>query len=128
MEGGTRDDYFAPACDIQRPNRPSKVLFQAKRIFPVLILTRKVGQAIDIGGGIEVSVLSTRSGHVKLGLAAPRNVVIRRGELGPLPVLDCPGKLGRSWSNVATNAVGKRSPPCECAVGQIVKSAENSPS
>ncbi len=91
----------------------------------MLILTRKVGQAIEIGGGIEVSVLSTRSGHVKLGLAAPRNVVIRRGELSPLPVLDCPGNVGRSWSNIGANAVGKRSSPCECAVGQVAKSAKN---
>ena len=47
----------------------------------MLILSRKVGQRIHIGGGIEVAVLSVHNGRVRLGLAAPRAVTIRRREI-----------------------------------------------
>ena len=47
----------------------------------MLVLTRKVGETIDIGGGIEVTVLSTHRSRVRLGLAAPQGVTIRRREI-----------------------------------------------
>jgi carbon storage regulator CsrA len=47
----------------------------------MLIFSRKVGQRIHIGGGIEVAVLSVRNGRVRLGLAAPRATTIRRREI-----------------------------------------------
>jgi len=47
----------------------------------MLVLSRKVGQRIHIGGGIEVAVLSVRNGRVRLGFAAPRAVTIRRREI-----------------------------------------------
>ncbi|NQT14078.1 MAG: carbon storage regulator [Planctomycetes bacterium] len=46
----------------------------------MLVLNRKIGQRIRIGTTIEVTVLSTRTGQVKLGFAAPQNVRIRRQE------------------------------------------------
>ena len=49
----------------------------------MLVLSRKVGEGIHIGDGIEVAVLSVRNGRVRLGLAAPRAVTIRRRELDP---------------------------------------------
>jgi len=50
----------------------------------MLVLSRKVGQRILIGDDIEL-VVSRISGHrVTLGLAAPKGVHIRRGELAPL--------------------------------------------
>jgi carbon storage regulator len=47
----------------------------------MLVLSRKVGQKIEIGHNIEVAVLSTHRGRVKLGFAAPQGVAIRRQEI-----------------------------------------------
>ena len=47
----------------------------------MLVLSRKVGQTIEIGRNIEVAVLSTHRGRVKLGVAAPQGVTIRRQEI-----------------------------------------------
>jgi carbon storage regulator len=49
----------------------------------MLVLTRKNGETINIGRGIEVKVLSINRNAVKLGFSAPANVVIRRQELQP---------------------------------------------
>ncbi|MDZ4817830.1 MAG: carbon storage regulator [Planctomycetota bacterium] len=47
----------------------------------MLILSRKVGERILIGDGIEVIVQRVAGDRVTLGLAAPREVKILRGEL-----------------------------------------------
>ena len=47
----------------------------------MLILSRKVGERIVIGDGIEVIVQRVSGDRVTLGLAAPRDVKILRGEL-----------------------------------------------
>jgi len=47
----------------------------------VLILSRKVDQRIVIGGGIEITVVEVRNGHVRLGISAPRDVPVHRKEL-----------------------------------------------
>jgi carbon storage regulator len=47
----------------------------------VLVLTRKLGQILDIGDGITVTVLEVRSGQVKLGIQAPLSVPIHRREI-----------------------------------------------
>jgi carbon storage regulator len=47
----------------------------------MLILSRKVGERIVIGDGIEVVVQRVSGDRVTLGLAAPRDVKILRGEL-----------------------------------------------
>jgi carbon storage regulator CsrA len=49
----------------------------------MLVLTRKSGEIIHIGKGIEVKVLSISRSAVKLGFSAPADVVIRRQELIP---------------------------------------------
>ena len=46
----------------------------------MLVLTRKTNEQILIGG-VELTVLTVRGEQVKLGINAPREVVIRRGEL-----------------------------------------------
>ena len=51
----------------------------------MLVLTRKVGEQILIGEDIAVTVISIRGGQIRLGIAAPQDVVIRREELAPLP-------------------------------------------
>ena len=48
----------------------------------MLVLSRKQSQTIVIGDNIELTVIAVQGGRVKLGITAPRNVSIRRSELG----------------------------------------------
>ena len=47
----------------------------------MLVLTRKPGQSIMIGDGVEVQVLSVAGEKVRLGITAPRHVSIFRHEV-----------------------------------------------
>lgn len=47
----------------------------------MLLLTRRAGEAILIGDGIRLIVLSTERGQVRLGIEAPPSVTILRQEL-----------------------------------------------
>ncbi len=47
----------------------------------MLVITRKKGESILIGDDIEVTVVKTEDGSVKLSIQAPRNVTILRKEL-----------------------------------------------
>ncbi len=46
----------------------------------MLVITRKVGETIRIGPNIHVTVLRQNNGQVKLGVDAPRDMVIVREE------------------------------------------------
>jgi carbon storage regulator len=47
----------------------------------MLVLTRKSGEAINVGDDITVTVLEVKGGQVRLGIHAPPNVIIHRKEL-----------------------------------------------
>ena len=47
----------------------------------MLVLMRKVGETIVIGGRVLVTVLRVRSGSVSLGVAAPSDVSVDRKEV-----------------------------------------------
>lgn len=47
----------------------------------MLILTRKLGEKINIGDDITVTLLEIKGKQVKLGIEAPRNVEIHRQEI-----------------------------------------------
>jgi carbon storage regulator len=47
----------------------------------MLVLTRRAGQVVKIGDDIEVVVVSVRGDQVRLGICAPREVSVVRGEL-----------------------------------------------
>jgi carbon storage regulator len=47
----------------------------------MLVLTRKLEQSIMIGNDVEIKVLDVRDGVVKLGIQAPRKVVVHRKEV-----------------------------------------------
>ena len=47
----------------------------------MLVLTRRAGQVVKIGDGIEVVVVSVRGEQVRIGICAPREVSVVRGEL-----------------------------------------------
>lgn len=47
----------------------------------MLMLSRKVGETIVIADGITVTVIEVRDGKVRLGVDAPRQVPVWRGEI-----------------------------------------------
>jgi carbon storage regulator len=47
----------------------------------MLVLTRKPGQSIMIGDGVEIQVLSVAGEKVRLGVTAPREIGIYRNEV-----------------------------------------------
>jgi carbon storage regulator len=47
----------------------------------MLILTRQVGEELVIGGEITVTVLGTNGPHVRLGIQAPKDVIVDRKEI-----------------------------------------------
>ena len=49
----------------------------------MLVITRKVGEAVQLGGDVRLVVVSLRGERVRLGLQAPPGVSIRRGEIPP---------------------------------------------
>lgn len=51
----------------------------------MLVLSRKVQERLCIGDNIEITVLSIRGGRVRLGIACPQVVPVRRSELTPIP-------------------------------------------
>jgi carbon storage regulator len=47
----------------------------------MLVITRKKGEGILIGEDIEITVVKTEDGSVKLSISAPKNITILRKEL-----------------------------------------------
>jgi carbon storage regulator len=47
----------------------------------MLILTRRKGEAIIVGGDVTVSVLSIEGSQVRLGIVAPKSVEVHRDEV-----------------------------------------------
>jgi carbon storage regulator len=47
----------------------------------MLILTRKSGENITIGDDVVVSVLEIRGTQVRLGVKAPKEIAVHRGEI-----------------------------------------------
>ena len=58
-----------------------------KKELTMLVLTRKPAEMIQIGDDIVIKVIKTARGTVKIGIEAPSNVRVIRGELlEPAPV------------------------------------------
>jgi carbon storage regulator len=47
----------------------------------MLVLSRKAGERISIGDGIEVAVVRIHKGRVQLGFSGPPEISIRREEI-----------------------------------------------
>ena len=53
----------------------------AKWDITVLMIRRRCGESVLVGEDIEIRVLEVAGGRVKLGISAPRNVLVLRDEL-----------------------------------------------
>ena len=49
----------------------------------MLVLSRKIGERIYIGAGIEIAIVAVRGRQVRIGVDAPDDVPIRRVASGP---------------------------------------------
>lgn len=63
----------------------------------MLVLGRKTGEEIVIDGRIVVSVVRIEDGKVRLGITAPRDVVVNRREVQDQ--LDVAGSIETIWGN-----------------------------
>jgi carbon storage regulator len=69
----------------------------------MLVLTRKTGQSIMIGDGVEVQVLSVAGEKVRIGITAPRDVSIFRNEV--YDRIESEASQGDEEVQAGTNAV-----------------------
>ncbi len=56
----------------------------------MLVLSRRRDSTIQIGADVKITVLDIHKGRVKLGIYAPDEVHVLRGELLPLPGVSYP--------------------------------------
>lgn len=61
----------------------------------MLILSRKISEAICVGKDIRVTVVSIGAGRVKLGVEAPQNVTVDREEIAARRELLDPNRVRR---------------------------------
>lgn len=47
----------------------------------MLILTRKVGEALRVGDDVSLTVLGVKGSQVRIGIDAPREVAVHREEI-----------------------------------------------
>ena len=50
----------------------------------MLVLSRKIGESIQIAGGIRVTVTEVRGGRVRLSIEAPSDVRVLRKEIADI--------------------------------------------
>ena len=47
----------------------------------MLVLSRKPGESLEIGGGVRVTIVRIEGGKVRLGIEAPRDIPVDRSEV-----------------------------------------------
>ena len=72
----------------------------------MLILTRRIGETIRVGDDISVTVVQVNGNQVRLGIQAPRNVVVDREEIAErkkreLHLTERPSDQSDAYSNEA---------------------------
>ena len=64
----------------------------------MLVLSRKIGERIHIGPGIEIAIVDVRGSKVRIGIEAPADIRIRRVE----PIGDAELGIGRTGAVSST--------------------------
>lgn len=59
----------------------TKVPYKAIKEKHMLILTRKVGESINIGDDITITILGVSGQQVRVGINAPKDVAVHREEI-----------------------------------------------
>jgi carbon storage regulator len=83
----------------------------------MLVLSRRLNEAVVIGDGVLVRVIRIRSGHVRLAIDAPAQVSVDREEVRERKLRDGPLDVGvlacrPPWEDRAiTNGTGDRRVP-----------------
>jgi len=62
----------------------------------MLVLTRRVGEALMIGDDITITVLGVKGNQVRVGVTAPRDVAVHREEIFERIKDDSGGGTGQS--------------------------------
>ncbi len=75
----------------------------------MLVLSRKTGQAIQIGENVTVTVLKVKGNTIRIGISAPSDVRVVRGELIELEIeaSEDPSSAGLQYPSGNLVAVGK---------------------
>jgi len=73
----------------------------------MLVLSRKQGEEVAIGGNIRLTVVAIRGNRVRLGFTAPPDVSIQREELCP-KAEDCGRRC--SQDNHSLSTISRRPP------------------
>lgn len=47
----------------------------------MLVLTRRLGETLNIGDHVQVTVLGIKANQVRIGIAAPKTVLVHREEV-----------------------------------------------
>jgi carbon storage regulator CsrA len=74
----------------------------------MLVLSRKHEEKLHIGDNITVTVLRVQGNKVRLGIEAPDEVRVVRGELPRHPNPDTPAKTANSETNRAPGQLSSR--------------------
>ncbi|GAF74863.1 unnamed protein product, partial [marine sediment metagenome] len=69
-----------------------------------LILTRKIGESINIGTDIKITVVSIDGSQVRLGIDAPKDVIVHREEVYKRIMEENKAALGTSTIDLKTIA------------------------
>ena len=83
----------------------------------MLVLTRKVNQQIRLGDDITVTILRVQGNSIRIGVEAPRDVRVVRGELNPLHQ---EGQQEKAASEACKDS-------CVPAESSVISEAENAP-
>lgn len=67
----------------------------------MLVLTRKNQEVIRIGENVTITVLKIKGNAVQIGIDAPNNIRVVRGELPPKPARE-PSPTGAATASLAT--------------------------